>query len=77
MPGITALGDILEQNGYSRTLMIGSDATFGGRALYFTDHGNYDLEDYNYAIEQGWIPSDYRVWWGYEDERLFQNAKIN
>lgn len=75
LPGITALGDILEQNGYSRTLMIGSDATFGGRALYFTDHGNYDLEDYNYAIEQGWIPSDYRVWWGYEDERLFQNAK--
>lgn len=75
LPGITALGDILEQNGYSRTLMIGSDATFGGRALYFTDHGNYDLEDYNYAIEQGWILSDYRVWWGYEDERLFQNAK--
>ncbi|MFQ6986717.1 MAG: sulfatase-like hydrolase/transferase [Lachnospiraceae bacterium] len=75
LPGITALGDILEQNEYSRTLMIGSDATFGGRALYFTDHGNYDLEDYNYAIEQGWIPSDYRVWWGYEDERLFQNAK--
>lgn len=75
LPGITALGDILEQNGYSRTLMIGSDATFGGRALYFTDHGNYDLEDYNYAIEQGWILSDYRVWWGYEDERLFRNAK--
>ena len=75
LPGITTLGDILEQNGYSRTLMIGSDATFGGRALYFTDHGNYDLEDYNYAIEQGWIPEDYNVWWGYEDEKLFENAK--
>lgn len=75
LPGITTLGDILEQNGYSRTLMIGSDATFGGRALYFTDHGNYDLEDYNYAIEQGWIPADYKVWWGYEDEKLFENAK--
>ena len=75
LPGITTLGDVLEQNGYSRTLMIGSDATFGGRALYFTDHGNYDLEDYNYAIEQGWIPEDYNVWWGYEDEKLFENAK--
>ena len=21
------------------------------------------------------LPEDYRVWWGYEDERLFQNAK--
>ncbi len=75
LPGVTALGDILEQNGYSRTLMIGSEAVFGGRALYYTDHGNYDLEDYNYAIEQEWIPSDYKVWWGYEDKKLFENAK--
>ena len=55
--------------------MIGSNARFGGRELYFTDHGNYDIEDYNYAIEQGWIPSDYSVWWGYEDQKLFQFAE--
>lgn len=75
MPGLTTLGDILEKNGYSQTLMLGSNATFGGRELYFTDHGNYDIEDYNYAIEQGWIPSDYSVWWGYEDQKLFQFAE--
>ena len=75
MPGLTTLGDILEENGYSQTLMIGSNARFGGRELYFADHGNYDIEDYNYAIEQGWIPSDYSVWWGYEDQKLFQFAE--
>lgn len=73
--GVTTLGDILEQEGYSRTLMIGSDATFGGRRLMFTHHGNYDIYDYNYALESGMIPEGYYVWWGYEDKRLFQFAK--
>ncbi len=73
--GAITLGDILEQAGYSQTLLIGSDATFGGRRLYFTEHGNYDVVDYNYAIETGMIPEDYRVWWGYEDQKLFEFAK--
>lgn len=73
--GIVTLGDILEKEGYSQTLMLGSEAVFGGRELYFTDHGHYDILDYNYAIENGWIPEDYRVWWGFEDEKLFSLAK--
>lgn len=74
-PEIVTIGDILESVGYSQTLMLGSDATFGGRRTYFTQHGNYNIKDYNYAIEQGWIPEDYKVWWGYEDEKLFGYAK--
>lgn len=73
--GAITLGDILRQAGYSQTLMIGSDATFGGRRLYFTEHGNYEMVDYVYAAEQEWIPEGYRVWWGYEDEKLFEFAK--
>ena len=74
-PEIVTIGDILESAGYSQTLMLGSDATFGGRRTYFTQHGDYNIKDYNYAIEQGWIPEDYKVWWGYEDEKLFGYAK--
>lgn len=74
-PGIITLGDILEEEGYSQTLLIGSDATFGGRRLYFTEHGNYDMVDYPYAIGNGMIPEDYYVWWGYEDHYLFDFAK--
>ena len=74
-PGITTLGDILQNEGYSQTLLIGSDATFGGRKLYFTDHGQYDIMDYGYARDNGLIPEDYKVWWGYEDEKLFGFAK--
>lgn len=69
------LGDILQKEGYSQNLLIGSDAAFGGRRLYFTEHGNYNILDYNFAIEEGWIPEDYRVWWGYEDQKLFEFAK--
>ncbi len=74
-PGITTIGDILEKEGYTQNLMIGSNATFGGRKLYFTEHGNYGMYDYVYALENSLIPADYKVWWGFEDERLFEMAK--
>ena len=59
----TTLGDILEKEGYSQTLLIGSEAKFGGRELYFTEHGNYDMVDYTYASQTGMIPAGYRVFW--------------
>lgn len=74
-PGAVTLGDLLKQEGYSQTLMIGSDATFGGRRLYFTEHGNYEIVDHPYACESGMLPEDYRVWWGYEDSKLFSFAR--
>lgn len=75
LPKVVALGDILEEAGYNQMLLIGSDATFGGRRQLYTDHGGFQIRDYNYAVENGWIPPDYRVWWGYEDQKLFEFAK--
>lgn len=75
LPGAYTLGDILDENGYNNYLFIGSDAAFGGREDYFTYHGDYNIYDYNYAINQGWIDEDYYVWWGYEDGKLFDFAK--
>lgn len=74
-PEIGTLGDILEEEGYSQTLLIGSDATFGGRELYFTEHGGYFMDDYDYALAEGMIPQGYKVFWGYEDKKLFGFAK--
>ncbi|MBO4458951.1 MAG: LTA synthase family protein [Butyrivibrio sp.] len=76
-PGVTCLGDILEKEGYNQELLIGSDATFGGRNHFFVAHGKYDLHDYNYALDNGIIPKGYNVFWGYEDEKLFENAKAD
>ncbi len=74
-PNIVTMGDILQENGYTQKLMIGSEAKFGGRDKYYTQHGSYELLDYNWAVKEDKIPSDYFVWWGYEDEKLFEFAK--
>ncbi|MBE5998377.1 MAG: LTA synthase family protein [Sarcina sp.] len=73
--GVTTLGDILDGEGYNQAFMMGSDATFGGRRLYLTGHGDYEICDYKWAVEEGLIPKDYYVFWGYEDEKLFSYAK--
>ena len=75
MPGVYSLGEILNDNGYQNYLMVGSDATFGGRRKYFEQHGNYEIYDYYTAIEESIIPKDYYVFWGYEDAKLFEYAK--
>lgn len=74
-PYMTAIGDVLEDAGYRNYFMCGSDAVFGGRAQFFTDHGNFEIFDYYTALETGRIPSDYKEWWGFEDEKLFEYAK--
>ena len=68
-------GDVLKKEGYNQEFMIGSDGKFAGRSSYFHGHGDYNVFDYYTAIDRGYIDSDYRVWWGYEDEKLFEYAK--
>ena len=31
--------------------------------------------DYKAVKEKGLIPKDYKVWWGYEDDKLYEFAK--
>lgn len=74
-PEVTSIGDILDRENYNQMLLVGSDSTFGGRKSYFTEHGPYEIYDYYSAKEEGKIPSDYKVFWGYEDKKLFEYAK--
>ena len=73
-PGITTLGDILEAEGYHNVLFIGSEAVFGGRKLYYTEHGNYEIDDFWYAVNRNWLEGKENSW-GYGDWRLFLQAK--
>ena len=73
--GITGLGDVLDREGYAQEFLCGSDAAFGGRKLYFQQHGGYEIFDLFTAREKDYIPEDYYVWWGYEDFTLFDIAK--
>ena len=75
MPGAVSIGDILNKQRYKQLLLLGSDANFSGRSKYYSQHGNYEIRDYNYAVKNNWIPENYKVWWGYEDQKLFEFAK--
>lgn len=74
-PGVTSLGEILEKEDYVNWLICGSNVKFGGRAAYFSQHGNYQFLDWIKAQELGLIPNGYKQTWGYEDQKLFQFAK--
>lgn len=76
MPGATTLGDILAEQGYHNYFMCGSDFDFGGRKIYFKQHGDYGVWEYATAIRRELIDEDYKVWWGFEDQKLYSYAKI-
>ena len=76
LPGATTLQDVLSDAGYAQTVMFGSDGTFGARKEYFELHGeNVKVYDLYSARKDGRIPDDYMVWWGFEDQKLFDYAK--
>ena len=74
-PRLTALGDLLAEQGYQQEFLCGSDAAFGGRQLYFEQHGGYGIYDLFTARTQGRISEDYYEWWGFEDRILFDIAR--
>ena len=75
VPGVISIGEILQKQGYTQTLLIGSDGEFAERESYFSEHGNYKIVDIKSLKAEGRLDEDYKVWWGFEDEKLFQYAK--
>lgn len=75
LPGVQGITDILHENGYYQTLMVGSDAAFGGRKSYFETHHVDRICDLYTAKEEEVVPEDYYVWWGMEDLHLYRYAK--
>ena len=75
LSGATTMMDILHENGYYQTLMVGSDSSFGGRSTLFSAHGTDRIYDLFTAREDGLVAPDYKVWWGFEDAYLFTYAQ--
>ncbi len=73
--GSYSLGEILAENGYKNVLIKGSDADFAGTSNFFESHGDYEIHDYNSMITEGFIPEDYKVFWGMEDSKTYAYAK--
>lgn len=71
--GAYSIGQVLQKNGYRNYLLLGSDATFGGRRNLFEQHGNYEIWDFESARTESKV--DEKIWWGYTDDQLFEYAK--
>lgn len=75
LPGVKSITNVLSENGYYQSLMVGSDSTYGGRRQYFEQHCLDKVFDYFTAVEDGIIPEGYWQWWGMEDKYLYTYAK--
>lgn len=77
MPNLHTITDILHNNGYYQSFMCGSDADFGGRKQYYTEHGVDKIFDYYTAMDDGIIEKDFHDgWWGFSDYDLYEYAKL-
>lgn len=75
LPGSYTIGQVLENQGYTNEIILGSDSSFAGTKNFYQQHGNYDIVDYNEILSQQRIPEDYHQFWGFEDQQLFTFAK--
>ncbi len=75
LPGLYTIGEVLRKNGYQLCFLIDSSIEFSGCDIYVGTHGNYDVRDYSYYLQNGTLPEGYKEWWGFEDEKLFAYAK--
>ncbi len=74
-PHFPTVGDILHKQGYNTEIMLGARAAWGGLGNYYIEHGDFKVFDLDYAREKGYVDKDYKVWWGYEDDKLYEFAK--
>ena len=69
------LGRILHEQGYQNLFMLGGKRSFHQMGEYFTEYANFEIFDQDTAKERGLVPADYNVWWGIEDDKLYEFAK--
>ena len=76
LPSAITLNDILNRNGYEQLFIFGSDKSFGGRDTFLETHGEVNIHDIQWYKEHNMLPKDYFVYWGFEDKKLYDFAKV-
>lgn len=76
LPNAITLTDILHENGYNQLFLFGSDKTFAGRDALLENHGNVEIHDTVWYKKAGLLPENYFVFWGFEDLRIYEFAKM-
>lgn len=74
-PDFVTIGELLHRQGYNTELMMGADSSWGSLGDYYRKHGDFLVFDHPYAIKNGYLDKNYHVWWGYEDDKIYEYAK--
>ncbi|WP_155849820.1 LTA synthase family protein, partial [Arthrobacter sp. H41] len=73
--GITCLGDVLDEHGYTNVFLGGANASFAAKDTFLSSHGYSEqkgLSDWRAADEP---EKNFRSDWGLSDERLMAHAR--
>ncbi|MDE5898659.1 MAG: LTA synthase family protein, partial [Treponemataceae bacterium] len=75
LPQAKTLNDFLAEQGYAQVFAMGSEKQFENRDAILESHG-VTVHDIVWYKENGFLPSDYQVFWGFEDAKLFKMARM-
>lgn len=75
LSGCYTLCEILENQGYQNRILMGSGCQLWLYFYFYKQHGNFKIEDTTTLKEEGRLPQDYHVFWGFEDKKVFEFAK--
>lgn len=75
-PNLVTLTDILQANGYRQRFIFGSDKGFASRGEFLESHGDVEVHDLNWYKNQNMLPMLYHEFWGFEDKKLYEYAKV-
>lgn len=75
LPHASCLMNVLANQGYEQVYVQGSSGDFTQKRDFWNVHGNVAIHDIEYFKEIGKIPQDYKVFWGFEDRKLYGFVK--
>ena len=75
LPGARCIMEMLRNLGYNQEFLQGSRGDFTQINDFCKWHGDVALHDLDFYRDNGSIPKDYKVFWGYEDRKLYEFAK--
>ena len=71
---LTTIFEILHKGGFNIEYICGSPGSFGGRSEFMQPRG-VNIFDYEQMKLHKFIPADYDIWWGAEDQKLYSVAQ--
>lgn len=74
-PNFATIGDILHQHGYETSFMLGTFSNWHKMGDYYRQHGDFKIFDLQTARDRKLVPPNYFVFWGLEDDKLYEYAK--